>query len=288
MNLRTVINRGTALGISTALVAGVLVGATGTAAHARLWEASNTYTCDFGGLASGDIEAAVGVEIPLSRYSAFTPVPGGIVPVTVTATLPANVATALAAKQVAGVASEDFGISLGASTVPAPVAGELVTEAGTTTWAAEGGNVEFTTGDVGLVNGFLPEEFGLAVTGADGATLGEGGCTLADPEPAQIITGFTLGPQSSATTAPSAVTAKKGKKVVLAVSVRSTTVDEPVSGGSVVAKLGSKTLGTADLVGGKAKLGLGKLPVGKHKVTVTYLGIPSVLSSTARTTVTVK
>ena len=33
---------------------------------------------------------------------------------------------------------------------------------------------------------------------------------------------------------------------------------------------------------------LGKLPAGKHKVTVTYVGIPSVLSSTAKTTVIVK
>jgi hypothetical protein len=58
--------------------------------------------------------------------------------------------------------------------------------------------------------------------------------------------------------------------------------------GKVVAKEGSKTLRTATLKNGKVVLNLGKkLKVGKHKITVTYLGIPSVGGSSDKVVVKV-
>lgn len=284
MNLRTIASRAVVGGTATVLAAGALVGATSTASNAEDWTASNIYTCDFGGLVTGDINATVTISLPVSQYTAATPVPAGIVPISISAPLPADVVTKLGTAGITTGSSDDFAISLGTGNVPAPQSGDFTDG----TWQSGGGNLAFTTGDPGEVNGYLPTGFTLALSKADGSPAGSGACTLKDAEPALIVSGFQLGPQFSSTTVPASVKAKKGKKVLLPVSVRSTTISAPVSAGSVVAKEGSKTLGTADLVNGAAKIDLGKLKVGKHKITVTYLGIPSVQTSSARTTVTVK
>jgi hypothetical protein len=287
MNLRKITTRAVVAGATTALAAGVLVGVTGTAANAAT--VSNNYSCDMPGLVTFPTKVTVTGELPLPYYWAGATIQAGLIqpPLTVSATVPSTVAGALGGYGVTGAKSDDYALALGNGSAPFPVSGKFKTEGGATTWEASGSNAEFTTGDPGVVDGFLPTSFTLVPTKDDGTTLGSLTCTLTDAAPAEIVTDFELMKQSSETSAP-AVKAKKGKKAVLPVSVTSTSLGGPVAG-KVTAKEGSKVLATGTLTNGAVKLNLGKkLKVGKHKITVTYAGLPSVGGSTAKTTVTVK
>jgi Bacterial Ig-like domain (group 3) len=109
---------------------------------------------------------------------------------------------------------------------------------------------------------------------------------LNDETPATLASILLL-KQSSETTAPATVKVKKGKAAKFTAKATSTSMTGLAVPGKVVAKEGKKTLDTATLKSGKAALNLGKkLTVGKHKITVTYLGTPSVKGSSA--TVVVK
>jgi hypothetical protein len=289
MNLRKFTTRAVVAGATTALAAGALVGVTSTTANATT--VSNNYSCDMPGLVTFATAVTVTGELPLPYYWAGATVPAGIVaPITVSATVPSAIASALGGAGVTGAKSDDYALTLGTESAPFPVAGGFETTDGSTTWEATGSNADFVTGDPGVVDGFLPTTFTMVATKADGSSFGSPlTCTLTDEAPAEIVTDFELMKQSSATTA-KAVKVKKGKKAVLPVTVVSTSLSgSPVSGGKVTAKEGSKTLATGTLKNGVVKLNLGKkLKVGKHKVTVTYAGIPSVGGSKDKTTVTVK
>lgn len=288
MNLRKFTTRAVVAGATTAIAAGALVGVTSTAANATT--VSNNYSCDMPGLVTFATAVTVTGELPLPYYWAGATVPGGIVtPITVSATVPSAVSGLLAGAGVTGAKSDDYALALGNGSAPFPVAGGFETTGGATTWEASGSNADFVTGDPGLVDGFLPTSFTLVPTKDDGSEVGSLTCTLTDAAPAEIVTDFELMQQKSATSAP-AVKVKKGKKATLKASVVSTSVSgSPVTGGKVTAKEGKKVLGTATLKNGVAKLDLGKkLKPGKHKITVTYAGIPSVAGSSGKTTVTVK
>lgn len=286
MNLRKITSRVAVAGATTALAAGALVGITGTAANAA--EGTNTYTCSLGALYSGDFVLTASVEVPVPRYYAGAAVPAGIIPVSVSAVVPADGAALMGTVGITGARSDDFGFSLGTGSVPAPISGAFAAEGGTTTWEATGANGDFTTGNPGLVDGFLPDAFTITPTMADGSDFSNDlSCVLKDAEAAEVVSDFALDQQSSATTAPKTLTAKKNKAVSLSVSVSSTSMGGPVPG-KVTVKEGKKTLGSATLKNGKAKVNLGKLKKGKHKVTVTYAGTTAVKGSSAKTTITVK
>jgi hypothetical protein len=185
--------------------------------------------------------------------------------------------------------ADDYSIALGSSTVPVPIEGDFVTDdAGNVTWQAAGANKAFTTPNPGVVDGSLPASFTLTAESSAGDV--PFACTLSEGETASnLVNDFTLLKQSSATTAPAKATGKVGKAVKLPVSVSSTSLGGPVSSGKVVAKEGKKVLGTATLKKGKATINLGKkLKAGKHKITVTYQGIPSVGGSSDKTVLTIK
>ncbi len=286
MNLRKITTRAVVAGATTALAAGAFVGVTSTAANAVI--VSNTYTCTLTGIYSGDFAMTVSGELPVPQYYAGASVPAGIISIEVSATVPADAAALLGAYDVTGAKSDDYALTLGSGAVPIPIAGDFVAADGATTWEATGANTAFVTGNPGTVDGFLPEAFTLLPTKADGTTFGSLACALKDATPAEIVTDFPLQKRSSQTVAKN-VTVKKGKAAVVPVTVSSTTL-AGLNGGKVVAKEGKKTLGTAKVNSkGKASLNLGKtLKVGKHKITLTYSGIPSMGGSTGKVTVTVK
>lgn len=286
MKLRTITARAAVAGATTALVAGGLVATATVPANAAT--VTNTYTCSLPGVYSGDFELTVTGDLPVPQYWAGADVFAGLLVVTAEATVPADAAALLGAAGVTGAKSDDFGFALGTADVPVPIAGDFATEGGATTWKATGSNTEFTTPDPGTYDALMPAAFTLTTMQGDTPSVSLG-CVLKEgTEPAAISEGFQLLKQSSETVAKN-VTVMKGKMAVVPVSVNSTSLAGPVSGGKVVAKEGTKTLASAMLKNGKAKLELGKkLKVGKHKITVKYLGIPSVGGSTGKATVTVK
>ena len=286
MNLRSISARAALVGATTALVAGGLVTATDVAANAAT--VTNTYTCSLPSVYSGDFDLTVSGDIPVPQYWAGAGVPEGLLNVTATATVPPDAAGLLGAAGVTGARSDDFGFALGDATVPVPLKGNFSSDGTTTTWQASGSNKPFVTPDPGTYDALMPAAFTMTTMQGDTDSVSLNCALKEGTEPQAITQGFTLLKQSSQTTAPKTVKAKKGKAAKLPVSVSSTSIGGPVSGGKVVAKEGKKTLATGTLKKGKATLNLGtKLKKGKHKITVTYLGIPSVSGSSAKSTVTV-
>ena len=285
MKLRTITTRAAVAGATTALATGALVGISTTSAVAA--EVTNTYDCTNSIFAvSFEQPMTVSGELPVPQYWAGAAVPENLLNVTVSAPVDPAVAGMLAGYGVSSARADDYTIALGSGTVPVPISGDFVTEGESTTWEATGANEAFTTPDPGMTEGKLPEAFTLI---AESSAVGDVpfNCTLQEGETAQTLASIDLLRQQSETIGKN-VTVKKGKKAVVPVSVNSTSMGGAVSGGKVVAKKGSKTLDSANLKNGKAKLDLGKLPVGKTKVTITYAGIPSVAGSSDKITVTVK
>jgi hypothetical protein len=288
MNLRLITTRTAVAGATVALAAGALVGVTTSAANAEV--ASSTYTCSGGGGAFvSDFAITVDGGLPVPQYWAGANVAAGLLNITVTSPLTAEQAAALGSFGVTGAHSDDFTLDLGATSVSVPVAGGFETTDGTTTWNAAGSNEDFTTPNPGTYDVVLPQSFTMTTEKGEDDFLPLD-CVIKDAtEPSTLVTGFMLLKQSSATTAPEKATFKKGKAAKLAVSVTSTSLGGAVPG-KVIAKEGKKTLDSATLNGkGKATLDLGKkLKVGKHKITVTYKGVPSVGGSSDKSTVTIK
>ncbi len=286
MNLRSLATRTAAAGAVSALAAGALIGVSTTAANAAT--VTDTYTCVMTGVYSGNFDMTVSGELPVPQYWAGAAVPAGLVNLTASATVPADAAALLGGAGVTGAKSDDYALTLGNGSVPIPISGNFASDGTTTTWQASGSNLDFVTGDPGVVDGFLPMSFTLQPTKADGTTFGSLTCTVTDAAPAEIVTDFPLLRQSSETVVtPTVIKVKKGKVAKIPATVSSTSMGGPVTG-KVVAKEGTKTLAKGTLKAGKVTLKLPKtLKLGKHKVTVKYLGIPSVKGSSDKVVVKV-
>jgi hypothetical protein len=283
MNLRHLTARTAVAGVTAALAAGALVGIAAPAANAA--SVTNTYTCAIPSLYSGDFAVTVTGSLPVPQYFAGAPVPAGLVNVSASVAVPADAAGLLKSVGDTGAKSDDFALKFGTTTVPEPLSGTFVTSGSTTTWEATGTNKAFVTPAPGVVSAVLPKTFSLTATGASPVTLT---CTLKDA-PAKTLTSIQLLKQTSAVTAKAPKKVKKGKLATVAVTAKSLSIKGLPVTGNVVAKEGKKVLGKGALSkAGKLTLKLGKkLKVGKHKVTVTYLGNPSVKGSSVKTVVKV-
>ncbi|MGB0101957.1 MAG: Ig-like domain repeat protein [Nocardioides sp.] len=282
MNLRKINTRIVVAGATTALVGGALVAT--TVAPASAATVSNDYVCtsSFGPMTT---TLTVSGDLPVPQYWAGANVPAGLLAVTATASdIPAPMITF---GNVTDATAEDFAFDMDGAEVPVPLSGTFASDGeGAYDWNATGSNEPFVTPAPGLQSAVLPASFNLV---ANSSTMGAIAlpCELAEGEEAQTLASIELLKQASATTAKN-VSAKKGKKAVVPASVESTSLGGPVSG-KVVAKKGKKTLASGMLKKGSVKLNLGKkLKVGKHKITVKYLGVPSVGGSSDKITVTVK
>lgn len=276
MKLRTITSRAVVAGATTALAAGALVAASAPANAATV---DNTYTCTIAAQ-TFDSTLTVTGELPVPQYWAGAAVPEGLL--NVTASVDEATAGQLAGYGATELRVDDFAFDLSGSTVPVPLSGPIAEGS----WNGSGSNEPFVTPNPGVASALMPAA--MTVTAVIGGIDVSGPCTLAEGEEAQTLASIELLKQSSETLADD-VTAKKGRKVVVPVAVNSTSLGGPVSGGKVVAKKGKKTLDSAKLKNGKAKLNLGKkFKVGKTKVTVMYKGIPSVGASSDKITVTIK
>ncbi|CAI9408433.1 Ig-like domain repeat protein [Nocardioides sp. T2.26MG-1] len=286
MILRSFTTRTAVAGAVTALAAGAMVGVATSPANAAT--VTNTYTCSLPSVYSGDFDLTVTGEIPVPQYWAGATVPAGLLTVTAEATVPADAAGLLGAAGVTGARSDNFGFALSTSTVPVPLKGDFVTEGGSTKWKATGANTAFTTPNPGTYDALMPAAFDMTTMqgDTDSVTLN---CVLKEGTTAAAISSnFTLLKQSSKTVVtPTVIKVKKGKAAKIPATVSSTSLGGPVSG-KVVAKEGTKTLKAARLKNGKVVLNLGtKLKLGKHRITVKYLGIPSVGGSSDKVVVKV-
>jgi len=284
MNLRSIAARTVVAGATTALAAGALVGVSTTAANAET--ASSTYTCKAPADAYvSDFAITVTGGLPVPQFWAGAPVPQGLVSITVTSPLSAEQATALGSFGITGAHSDDFALGFGPSSVPVPIDGDFDSTSGSTVWAAEGSNNPFTTPNPGPNDIVLPSAFTMTTENAGGDFLPLA-CTIKEGETAAtLVPGYVLNRQLSATTA----TSKASKKPTIAVTVVSKSWGQTMPTGKVVAKEGKKVVGKGTVKGGKAVIKLAKtLKAGKHKVTVTYAGTPSLKGSSAKVVVTKK
>lgn len=284
MKLRTITSRAAAAGATTALAAGALVAIATPAAQAA--DVTNTYVCSSTALGfSFPSEVTVSGAIPVPQYGAGAGVPAGILNLTASATVPAEVAPLLAGAGVTGAKAKDYAADMGSSKAPIPLEGDFVTDESGTTWEATGSNKAFVTPAPGSYDALVPEAFGLTAMQGDTESITLD-CVLAEGQEPGSFGSLELVQQTSSTSVPKKVTAKKGKAVKVTASLSS---EFNVGVGKVVAKKGKKTLATANVKNGKAVLNLGKkLPVGKHKITVSYLKNASITGSSAKTTVIIK
>ncbi|GAA4732449.1 hypothetical protein GCM10023350_14800 [Nocardioides endophyticus] len=290
MNLRHLTARTAAVGVTTALAAGALVGLSSSAADAASVTVTNNYTCTIAAASmSFDLPVEVTGDIPLTDFWAGAPVQKDLLSLTsVKATVPAAIAGALGTYGVSSARSDDFALSMGANPLPVPLPLTTFTDGagGTKIWNVLGAkNAAFTTPDPGLTAVSMPSK--LTFT-AVSATLGDVAipCVLKTGETVQKITDINLNKQVSTLSAKAPKKVKKGKAASVKVTAASTSWGATVPTGKVVAKEGKKVVGKATLKKGKAVIKLSKkLKVGKHKIKVSYAGTKSLGGSTAKTVV---
>jgi hypothetical protein len=139
-----------------------------------------------------------------------------------------------------------------------------------------------TSGDLDLE---LPEWFTLDVSDGAGEYLFTVDCEVAEDELGVIGTVSVAKQASSLSRKLLTKPVKATKRAKVLVTVLSESGDSPT--GEVMASLGSRNLVVADLEDGQVTLKLPRLPVGKHKVTLSYLGTKSVAKSSRNVTVKV-
>lgn len=290
MNLRTIAARTAVAGTATALAAGALVGLGATAAHADTGTAQ--YDCTVLPGTTVPVVMTLAADLPAASWETHTPVPGGILSIDGSVTVPAAVAQGLAQKGIdkVGIGDNDFGLTIGSAKIPltgvaadrtaVPASGDL-----NLPFTASIGT--FTMPDAGSYSISMPASFTadlLTHSAAGDSSIPSVPCTL-DPTSTAAIDPFTVTKQSSTAKVSGPASVKKGKvaKYVVSVSGDATAVT-----GKVVAKDGKASLGSAALKNGKATFSLKKLKAGKHKLTFSYAGDKNTNATSVSKTVTVK
>ena len=282
LNTHTLLHRSGAMAAAAALAAVGLVAGFSNPAHAE--PSTGTYVCTAPGLGSVNIPVAVTPPALPANIPAGLPVPAQIVKVTVTFTMPKKAVTALTALGVTGGKAPDFAILLGETPIPADnlVVTDLVTNPdGTGTWTASGKNGAFTTPAPGTYDVTMPAAFTLTAMSGD-AELSSLACTTETPT---LMSAMTVIKQSASLSA-NGSRIKKGKRATVPVSV-----SNMVGGasGTVVAKLDGRALATKTLTNGKTAFRTPVLKkVGKHKLSLRYLGDTNTAGATKTVVIVVR
>lgn len=274
MNITTLSRRTAAAGVASALVAGALVGATSTAAQAA--PIANQYLCTS---PIGEFPVWLNSDAPMldpiPQVSAGQAVPGGLLTVSNTFTVPQQVRDSLAGAGIEDLAFPDFAGEFGGVSIPVQGVTAKVSEMtdnGNGTWsvqASEGTNGAFETPAAGTYDVLSPDAFAIA------ATLGEGqidvACTIAEgTTPESYKTLPVLKNASSVTATGPKKAPHKGDVAKIRVTINA--ANETPSG-KVILKRGKKTVAKKNLNDkGKATLKTRKLRVGKNKLRVIYKG----------------
>lgn len=265
--------KGLALAGLTALLGSTALAVVAPTAQAAV-TGTTSYTCatPFGPVA---VPVTVASEALPASVPAGASFPQGLLPVSVSFTVPAAFAGGLPAIGVTSIGggSDDFAIGLGQSTVPLQGinAEPVPIEAGKDVVIQTlGSNGAFTTPAPGVQALTLPSTFKMTPTDQTGAPLPVTlDCAITDPAAAQFGS-VTTTKQGSVTTAKAAKKIKQTQSAIVAVVVKRQSGD--ISTGKVTAKDGKKSVGAGTLKNGKLALKLKKLAPGKHSIMIKYAG----------------
>jgi hypothetical protein len=258
-------------GIASALAAGALVGASTTAANAA-FEGTSTYTCNVAGTpVPMPMTASVPILPPTANAGMI--IPPNLLDVSTALTIPAAVASQLGTLGVTGGTVNDFAMLIGdAGSAPAPltVTGFAAgTEVGSLIATATGKNSQFSLPAAGTYDITLPKTFTFTPTTAAGPLPFTVPCTTDAPAK---LSSVVLNKNGSITDATAPAKIRKGTTAKVTSVVSSVNDFTPAPTGKIVAKLGTKTVGTGTVKAGKAVMKVAKLPVGKDKLKIKYLG----------------
>jgi hypothetical protein len=272
MKLRSIAARAAGAGAVTALVAGGLVAATTTAAHAET--GSSQYTCSVLGN-DLPIVATVTADLPATSWQTHQPVPDLSLPIDGAFVVPRSVLDGLGAFGVkkVGVDSPTFGLVLGTADIPlagvsSPLADVPATGDMTLPFTAVLHGFDMNT-DAGHYDISMPGSFVANIATDAFGTIQDVTCNIADPSTAAIV-GFDVTKQSSeitSVTGPKAI--KKGKVATYKATVTGSAITPT---GKVTAKEGKTKLTTGTLTDGVATLAVKGLKPGKHTITFSYKG----------------
>ena len=268
MNVSRMTRRIAVSGVATAIAAGALVGASSTTANAA-FEATSTYTCNVAGTpVAMPMTASVPILPPTANAGMI--IPANLLDVSTALTIPAAVASQLGSLGVTGGTVQDFGMLIGdkgAAPAPLTVTGFAPgTEVGSLVANAAGKNASFTLPESGTYDITLPKSFTFTPSTAAGPLPITVPCTTEAPAK---LSSVRLDKNASATDAKAPVSIKKGSVAKVTSLITS---GGPAPTGKIVAKLGTKTVGTGTVKAGQAVMKIAKLPVGKDKLKIKYLG----------------
>lgn len=294
MKFDTLTRRAAAAGAASALVAGALVAATGTAAQAA--EVDNTYTCE--GTTAFPVTMTGGSATldGLPGAPAGWDVAAGLLQdLSLTFTVPDAVLAQMAALNIDRMAVPDFAATFGATEVgvdgvEGAVADMVDNGNGTHSFSVVGINRAFEVPAAGTHDVVSPAAFTIDAYQAGGTDpVISVPCAIASNDtPGVWREDLTVTKNDSTTTARAKdATIKKGETARIVVKVAA---PNETPSGKVVLKKGAKTLakGTLDATGKvvlKAKKGL---TVGKNKLTVKYAGDGYTNKSNAKLVVKVR
>lgn len=274
------------IGLSIALCGAVLSIST----SAQALDGGTDYTC---ATPLGNVTVPVHVKsdlLPTSVATGFN-VPGGLLPANVSFTIPASFGGTLKAFGVSkiGGSSNDLNLGLGSTSVPlqsVTAAAVDIVDGADTVLTAAGTAGAFTTPSPGTKDITLPSTLSFVPVNQDGAALPTLACTLANPDAAKIGSILVL-KQTSSTAAKAVKTSvKTSQRAVVKVTV-SRQFGDPASG-KVIAKRGTKTVGSGTLKSGKASIKLAKLKKGTAKIVLTYQGNGATTKSSSSVNLKVK
>ena len=277
MNVSRMTRRIAVSGVATAIAAGALVGASSTAANAA-W-GTNDYACVVPLVGAQTFSMKVDVPLLDSVPALAAGVPfnegdldvfnGGTPVVNLAIGIPATVAPTVDGLGVTGLDSADLGLGFGPGSVPMKrfALGEFTDgDAGSRVMHATATNGAFSTPRAGAYDITMPKAFTMVLHTTN---AGDVPITCSTDTPA-TIKHFTITKNGSSTVAKAPTKVTRGTPAKVSTLVSS--VFGPVPTGKVVAKLGSKTVGTGTLSAGKAVMKVAKLPVGKDTLKIKYLG----------------
>ncbi len=271
MNFRRISARAAVAGVTTALAAGALVGITTTAADAAtgtaLYNCTNPYTADVIPLVTS-VSADLSGLPPLP--TGFT-APEGSLPVNVTFTVPAEVIAGLKANGFTELGAAGGDVNLPFGNVKVPLSGVAVDkapfpESGDMTLSADATNGSFKLPNPGSQAVKMPASF--LVTATNNVIDLPLTCAIDGEQP--TITSLTVIKQDPSVVGKAPTKVKKGT----AFNIKVTVMGNKPGTGKVVAKDGSKKIGTGTLKAGKTtiKITNGLSKVGTHNITLSYAG----------------
>ncbi len=259
MKLRRITSRLAIAGATTALAAGALVGATGTAADAAA--TSSNYDCSALGNPVGSFVLNLDVPLLPPTAPAGFPVTPGLLSYTSSINVPAGAAELLGQFGVDGGTIDDFAMSIGDTVVPAPgtYTANAPAQDGSVLMDGSGANGAFNLPAAGTYDVMMPDAFTFTPTVAGAPLPATVSCTSANPG--------SLG-QVTLTKQAGTIKAKAVKKHKVIVSVAN---EYTKATGKVVAKVGKKKFTKTLNSAGKTVFKFPKSYKGK-KAVIAYKG----------------